>query len=259
MNDTSKAPLALTIIGAGRLGRSIAAAPVATDAAPPVLLGRDFATQDLSDAVLLLCVPDREIGAVAASIRESGNLPHAIGHTSGATTLDVLDGCDTGGGRFSVHPLQTVPSGETDLSGSPAAIAASTKEAMGLATQIARGLGMEPFRVDEHDRALYHAAASVASNFLITLEETAASMLAGIGIDEPRRVLAPLVRQSLENWTTAGAGALTGPIVRGDVETVARHREAISSARPELLGFYDNLAERTREVAGINPGDGATG
>ena len=58
----------------------------------------------------------------------------------------------------------------------------------------------------------------------------------------------------------ATAAALAGvPIVRGDVETVARHREAISSARPELLGFYDNLAERTREVAGINPGDGATG
>ncbi len=256
MNDTSKAPLALTIIGAGRLGRSIAAAQVATDAAPPVLLGREYATHDLSGAVLLLCVPDREIGAVAASIRQSGNLPHAIGHTSGATTLDALDGCDTGGGRFSVHPLQTVPTAETDLSGSPAALAASTGESMELATQIALGLGMEPFRIGEADRAMYHAAASIASNFLITLEETAASMMAGIGVDDPRRVLAPLVRQSLENWTAAGADALTGPIVRGDAETVATHREAISDFRPELLGFYDTLAERTREVAGMNTVEG---
>lgn len=251
MNETSKAPTALTIIGAGRLGRSIAAARESGGAGPTTLLGRDHAGHDLSGTVLLLCVPDREIAAVATSIRESGNLPHAIGHSSGATTLEPLAGCDTGGGSFSIHPLQTVPSGDTDLSGSPAAVAGSTGEAIGLATRIATGLGMEPFRVGEEDRALYHAAASVASNFLITLEETAASMLDGIGVGEPRRVLAPLVRQSLENWVDDGAGALTGPIVRGDVETVASHREAISASRPELLGFYDVLAGRTREVAGI--------
>lgn len=95
----------------------------------------------------------------------------------------------------------------------------------------------------------------MASNFLITLEDYRLDA----GRHRHRRT-APRPGatggQSLENWTAAGAGALTGPIVRGDVETVARHREAISSARPELLGFYDNLAERTREVAGINPETG---
>ncbi len=257
MNDTSKAPLALTIIGAGRLGRSIAAVPAPAGAARPVLLGRDYAAHDLTGDVLLLCVPDREIESVATAIRTSGNLPYAVGHTSGATTLDPLAACDTGGGSFSVHPLQTVPSGETDLTGSPAAVAASNAEAFALAEQIALVLGMEPFRIEEADRAMYHAAASVASNFLITLEETAASMLAGIGVEQPRRVLAPLVRQSLENWTAGGADALTGPIVRGDVETVAAHREAISASRPELLGFYDTLAGRTREVAGVGTGDEA--
>jgi predicted short-subunit dehydrogenase-like oxidoreductase (DUF2520 family) len=129
-------------------------------------------------------------------------------------------------------------------------VAGSTPEALEAAGQIARMSGMEAFEVAETDRATYHAAASIASNFLVTLEQTAAELLDQIEVQDPHRVLGPLIRRSLENWLARGPEALTGPIARGDENTVAAHREALSERRPDLLGFYDSLAERTRQIAG---------
>jgi predicted short-subunit dehydrogenase-like oxidoreductase (DUF2520 family) len=251
MNEMTPAPQALSIIGAGRLGRSIDAfsrskGGIGLDV---TLLDRDFAGHDFSDEVLLLCVPDRQIVPVADQLIDAGALPRMIGHTSGATSLEPLAEAHTGGGAFSIHPLQTVPNEYTDLSGSSAAVAGSDASTLATAEGLARALGMEPFEVDEADRALYHAAASIASNFLVTLEQTAAEILEGISVKEPRRVLMPLIRQSIDNWGRDGAAALTGPIVRGDSETVAAHRAAISGSRPELLGLYDAMAERTAAIA----------
>ncbi|MDQ2622179.1 MAG: DUF2520 domain-containing protein, partial [Actinomycetota bacterium] len=96
---------------------------------------------------------------------------------------------------------------------------------------------------------VYHAAASISSNFLIALEQTAAELLGGIGIEEPRRVLAPLVSRSVANWSADGATALTGPIARGDEATVSAHRAALAERRPDLTGMYDELAARTRTIA----------
>ena len=90
----------------------------------------------------------------------------------------------------------------------------------------------------------------MASNFLVTLEQSAAELLGGIGVENPRQVLAPLVRRSLENWISDGPEALTGPIARGDETTVRRHREALSDRQPRLLPLYDALADATREMAG---------
>jgi predicted short-subunit dehydrogenase-like oxidoreductase (DUF2520 family) len=109
---------------------------------------------------------------------------------------------------------------------------------------------MEPFEVAEEDRATYHAAASIASNFLIALEESAAGLLGDIAVERPREVLAPLVRRSLENWIEHGPAALTGPIARGDVVTVERHRDALRRSDPGLLAMYDAMAERTSLIAG---------
>jgi len=258
MNETTPAPQALTIIGAGRLGRSIDAFSRSgeSNGVEVTLLGRDFTGHDFTGETLLLCVPDRQIAAVAERIAGNGCLPHRIGHTSGATSLDPLDGAHGGGGAFSIHPLQTVPNQYTDLSGCSAAVAGSNAGALEAADGLARALGMNPFEVEESDRALYHAAAAIASNFLITLEQTAAEILSGIRIENPRQVLLPLVRQSVENWGRAGSGALTGPIVRGDAETVAAHRDAIGVNRPELLALYDTLAERTVAIAAASTNEG---
>ena len=89
---------------------------------------------------------------------------------------------------------------------------------------------MRAVRVADDDRAAYHAAASIASNFLVTLEGAAERLAATAGVD--RELLAPLVRAAVENWAALGAErALTGPIARGDEATVARHREARRAAR----------------------------
>jgi len=234
------------IVGAGRVGRSMAAAARVAGVSVE-LRGREDRLEDLGGKVVLLCVPDAAISRVADEIGATADRPALIGHTSGATGLDSLSGAGAGG-VFSVHPLQTVPDGETDLTGCPAAVAGSSPEALETAELIAKMVGMEPFEVAESDRATYHAAASIASNFLVALEQTAAELLDQIEVQDPHRVLGPLVQRSLENWLARGPEALTGPIARGDEATVAAHRAALDECRPDLVAFYDCLAERTRQI-----------
>ena len=108
---------------------------------------------------------------------------------------------------------------------------------------------MVPFDVPEDSRAAYHAAAAIASNFLIALEASAEELLAAAGIEGGRELLAPLVLRTAANWAEHGSAALTGPIARGDEETVATHLEAIAEVAPELEPMYRAMAERTRDVA----------
>lgn len=243
MKSSDTALPAPVIVGPGRVGRSLAAALPEAE-----LRGRSDTVDDLSGRVVLLCVPDSEIRRVAERIGASGSSPALAGHTSGATALEALSGCDAEG-FFSVHPLQTVPDGNTDLRGCPAAVAGDVPDALEMARKLAATAGMVTFEVSEEDRVAYHAAASVASNFLITVEQTAAEMLGAISVENPRRVLEPLVRRSLDNWIERGPSALTGPIARGDDSTVEAHRRVLAERWPDLLDFYDAIADRTRSVA----------
>lgn len=103
---------------------------------------------------------------------------------------------------------------------------------------------MRPIRVEDEDRAAYHAAACMASNFLVTLEDAAGADWATAGLS--RADLLPLVHATVENWARLGPDALTGPIVRGDVDTVGRRRQALLERAPALLSLYDSMAEVTR-------------
>ncbi len=142
----------------------------------------------------------------------------------------------------------TVTAGGAAFAGAGCAIAGSTPRAAALARELAEALAMVPFEVADADRAAYHAAASLASNFLVTLEDAAERLAATAGV--PRAALVPLVRASLENWATAGGpAALTGPIARGDGETVARQREALAARTPGFLPAFDALAGATRALA----------
>jgi predicted short-subunit dehydrogenase-like oxidoreductase (DUF2520 family) len=248
MVTTTDRAEAITVIGAGRVGRSIAAAAGRAGLAVE-LRNRTEGLEGLAGATVLLCVPDQEIAPLAGRIGGRPGLPRLLGHTSGATRLDALAG-GSSHGSFSLHPLQTVPDGETDLGGCPAAVSGSDPRALDLAAGLAGALGMEPFPVSEADRAIYHAAASIASNFLVTLEETAAGLLGEIAVEDPRTVLAPLVGRSLQNWIERGGAALTGPIARGDAATVELHRRALAERRPDLSDFYEALALRTSALAG---------
>jgi predicted short-subunit dehydrogenase-like oxidoreductase (DUF2520 family) len=89
----------------------------------------------------------------------------------------------------------------------------------------------------------------MASNFLVALEESAADLLEQAGVEDARELLGPLVLRTAANWTERGGDALTGPIARGDEDTVSRHLDAIAETRPELVELYRVLAERTREIA----------
>jgi predicted short-subunit dehydrogenase-like oxidoreductase (DUF2520 family) len=240
----------IAVVGPGRVGGSIAAA--ATRAGIRVeLTGR----QDLLEAcrsaeVALLCVPDGEIEAAARRVATAIPPLRFVGHVSGATTLGALSTVgDAGAGVFSLHPLQTIPDPRSDLVGAPCAVAASTPAALALARELAHRLEMRPFEVPDEARAGYHAAAAIASNLLVALEESAADLLARTGVDQPRELLAPLVLRTAANWAERGPGALTGPIARGDAATVERHLEALRELAPELVPMYEALAERARELA----------
>jgi predicted short-subunit dehydrogenase-like oxidoreductase (DUF2520 family) len=213
----------LVIVGAGRLGRALHRALGATGRAVHGPLRRGEPVPAGATAVLL-CVPDAEIANAAATV-PPGPL---VGHCSGATTLDGLD--------FSLHPLMTVTERGADFAGATCAVAGHP-----IATELATALHMRPLTVADEDRAAYHAAASLASNYLVTLETAAERLFPG-----DRALLAPLVRATVANWEREGARALTGPIARGDEATVARQRAAVQERRPEDLPLWDALTEATR-------------
>ena len=187
--------------------------------------------------VVLLCVPDRAIAGVARTI-EPGPW---VGHVSGGTPLGALGPHVR---RFSLHPLQTFTHdrGPEQLDGAWAAVAGETEEAVGLATELAGVLGLRPFVLADGKRALYHAGAAIASNYVVTLRRAAAELFAEANV--PAEALDPLMRRVIDNGFQ-----LTGPIERGDWETVERHRNAIAAAAPELLEAYDALAALTARDA----------
>jgi len=239
----------ITLVGTGRVGGSIVRALRAAGA-DACLIGREEIGRTAGAEVVVLCVPDTEIEAACESVTVADPALRFIGHTSGATTVDALrPAARRGAERFSLHPLQTVPDPETDLTGAPVAVAGSTPAAAALARAIAERCQMMPFDVAEESRAAYHAAAAIASNFLVALESSAEELLAAAGVEDGRELLAPLVLRSAANWAERGAAALTGPIARGDEATVAGHLAAIAELAPELAPLYEALAVRTREIA----------
>jgi predicted short-subunit dehydrogenase-like oxidoreductase (DUF2520 family) len=246
------APLpSLAIVGAGRVGRAIHAG-AARAGLETELAGREDAVAACRRAdALLLCVPDVAISAACEELCRAAPNLRFVGHTSGSTGLDALAAtAEIEAAAFGLHPLQTIPDGHADLAGAPCAVTGSSATAAAVARELAAALGMHPFELDDDARAAYHAAASIASNFLVTLEESAAELLERAGIEGSRDLLAPLVLRSAANWSERGRAALTGPIARGDEATVERHLAAIAELHPELTGLYQALAARTRRLAG---------
>lgn len=228
----------IAIVGPGRLGTSLARSLRLAGYEVSGPHGRGF-TGDGSSLVLL-CVPDASIPEAAALIEESA----LVGHASGASSLSEL------GGRagFGLHPLMTFPGGEVNLEGVWCAVSGTGAAETAEARRLAEATGMRPFEIDDADRAAYHAAASIASNFLVTLQAEAASLAATAGV--PDEALVPLVRATVANWAEVGPErALTGPVARGDTQTVARQRAAVAEDAPQLLPLFDALVERTEQLA----------
>jgi predicted short-subunit dehydrogenase-like oxidoreductase (DUF2520 family) len=229
----------VAIVGRGKLGTALSKAlrDAGYDVEGP--LGRGG--EPTRAQAVLLCVPDGEIEAAAGCIP----VGPAVGHCSGATGLGVLGPHHA----FSLHPLMTVTAAGGRFTGAGAAIAGTTPRALSLAAELANALQMRAVEISEGDRAAYHAAASIASNFLITLEAAAERLANSAGAD--RALLVPLVRAAVENWATLGPErALTGPVARGDELTVERQRSAVAERAEDLLPLFDALVDATRALAG---------
>lgn len=214
---------AIDVVGRGRLGAALAARVAAAGC---------LAGDEPADLVVL-CVPDRAIAPVAAA-RPVGPW---IAHVSGATPLAALDPHRL---RFGLHPLQTFTRdrGPEQFDGAWAAVTGDTDDARERARWLAGILGLRPFDLPESSRSLYHAGAAMASTFLVTVYRAAARMLDQAGA--PPEALVPLMRRTIDNGFQ-----LTGPIARGDHETVAAHLAAIRREVPDLEDLYRTLAERT--------------
>jgi predicted short-subunit dehydrogenase-like oxidoreductase (DUF2520 family) len=212
----------VNVIGSGRVGSAVSAR----------LRERQIGVRDDAELVLL-CVPD---GAIADAARQIEVGPW-LAHVSGATPLAALNPHRR---RFSVHPLQTFTHarGPEQLDGAWAAVTAESDDARAAACWLAEALGLRPFELDDEARALYHAGAAIASNYLVTLHEVAAELFGAAGA--PAEALVPLMRRTIDNGFE-----LTGPIERGDWATVETHRRAIRASNPELEPLYDVLAEAT--------------
>src|SRR5947207_14136512 len=214
----------VNVIGRGRVGSAVAARLEEVGAA---------LRQDAELA--LLCVPDTAIRNVAQGL--SPGHGRWVAHVSGATPLAALDPHER---RFSVHPLQTFTRarGPEQLDGAHAAVTAESDEARERGFWLARILGLEPFDLRDDARLLYHAGAAIASNDLVTLHRVASQLFRAAGA--PPDGLAPLMRRTIDNGFE-----LTGPIERGDWETVEAHRRAIRETAPELEPLYDLLCVAT--------------
>jgi predicted short-subunit dehydrogenase-like oxidoreductase (DUF2520 family) len=215
------------VIGAGRVGSAISAR----------LAERGVELRADSADLVLLCVPDSAISEVARQL-EPGPW---IAHTSGGTPLAALDPHTR---RFGLHPLQTFTRarGPEQLDGAWAAVTAESEEARALGFELAELLGLRPFELADDERGLYHAGAVVASNLLVTLHDAATELVEAAGA--PPEALEPLMRRVIENGFE-----LTGPVARGDVETIEAHLTAIRARRPSLEPLYRTLTEATEALA----------
>lgn len=269
----------LAVIGPGRLGQAIAARLRLHGYPVSAIVGRDLqrtrcaarfigaewmATTDLrrcSNAqLILLTVGDDQLAATAAQLQRTTTLDSEVllVHCSGLHPASLLAGDSLRPEQLlSMHPLQTFASAPQGLASLPGTFFALEGAAPAIAAgqQLVADLGGEAFTIAAHTKVLYHAAACIACNFTTTLIATAAQLLADCRIDlsepaPPTQALGPLLRTTLENSLALGPeAALTGPIVRGDSGTVARHLEQLQHQHPPLAELYRQLAVQTLHLA----------
>jgi predicted short-subunit dehydrogenase-like oxidoreductase (DUF2520 family) len=260
------------IVGAGRVGGAlgaalrraghevVAASAVSTSSRARVermLPGAQILAPDEVIAAadfVLLSVPDDALRPLVAGLADTGAWREGqlVAHTSGAQGIGVLDPAAARGVlALALHPVMTFAGRPEDvdrLLGATFGVTAQ-EELRPVAESLVVEMGGEPVWVPESARPLYHAALSIGSNHLVTLVNDALSVLDDAGVASPEQLLAPLLSASLDNVLRLRDGALTGPVARGDVATLRRHRRALADAAPQLLPSYLAMARRTAERA----------
>ena len=204
--------------------------------------------------LVLLTVPDDVLAGLVAGLASTGAdlSGRMLAHASGRHGLAVLEPATRQGAMpLALHPVMTFTGRPDDidrLTGISFGITAP--EALRpVAEALVVEMGGEPVFIAEDLRDLYHAALSIAANHLVTLVTQSGDLLRQAGVAEPARMLGPLLSAALDNALRLGDAGLTGPVARGDAETVARHIRALRAASPEVLPSYLAMARLTADRA----------
>ncbi|MHA7190325.1 Rossmann-like and DUF2520 domain-containing protein [Arthrobacter sp. MDT2-16] len=284
--DASRRPgrLGVGVVGAGRVGsvlgaalRSAGHAVVGVSAVSeasreraenllpgvPVLEVRDVVERA---ELVLLAVPDDTLPTLVEGLARLGawQAGQLVVHTSGRYGTSVLGPARAAGAiPLAIHPAMTFTGLSLDLGRLPDSMFGITAPAavLPIAQALVVEMGAEPVVIEEESRALYHAALAHASNHLVTIAAQSAQLLADLGVQHPDRMLGPLMKASLENALSAGEGALTGPVARGDAGTVRIHRAALEQhdapdTRQAYLGMARATALRALERGVLSPAQG---
>lgn len=204
--------------------------------------------------LVLLTVPDDVLPDLVSGLATTGTVRtgQLLAHTSGRYGIGVLNPATRAGALpLALHPAMAFTGTDVDLERLSGAVFGVTapEQLWPVAEALVVEMGSEPVRIAEEHRALYHAALEHGANHLVTLVADALDLLRQAGVDQPDKVLAPLLGAALDNALRSGDGALTGPVARGDAGTVASHVGEIGRAAPEAVATYVRLARRTAERA----------
>ena len=266
------AMLRVGVVGAGRVGSTLAAAlrraghenvavSAVSDASvrrarrylPGVAIRTPPEVVAAADLVLLT-VPDDVLPGLVTGLAETGAAwaGRLVAHASGRHGLAVLDPAVRAGALpLALHPVMTFTGRPDDLDRMAGiSFGVTAPDSLRLAAEaLVLEMGGEPVFIAEERRGLYHAALASAANHLVTLVVQAADLLREAGVDQPARMLGPLLQAALDNALDLGDAALTGPVARGDADTVASHVEALRAAAPQALPAYLALARLTADRA----------
>ncbi|GII95665.1 Rossmann-like and DUF2520 domain-containing protein [Sinosporangium siamense] len=265
------ARLAIGVLGAGRVGsvlgaalaqagHRVVAASGVSDASHRRAAERLGLTPVPAEEVVaraelvLITVPDDVLPGLVAGLAATGAglSGKLLVHTSGAHGLAVLDpAAKAGAVPLALHPVMSFTGREDDmrrLAGCSFGVT-SPEPFRPVAEALVIEMGGEPVWVAESDRALYHAALAGAANHMVTLVAESSELLRAIGVEQPGRMLGPLLGAALDNVLRLGLAGLTGPVVRGDAGTVRKHVDALILAAPEAADAYVALARLTADRA----------
>lgn len=272
--------LGVGIIGAGKVGAVLGAALRGAEHAVVGVSAVSEASRERAESLLpgvpileiqeiverselvLLAVPDDALGELVSGLAKLGAWQpgQLVAHTSGRFGVGILKPVRAAGAiPLALHPAMTFTGMSLDLTRLMDCTFGVTADAamLPIAQALVVEMGAEPVAIAEADRTLYHAALAHSSNHMVTLVAQSSQLLRDIGVDAPERMLGPLLRATLENALASGESALTGPVARGDVGTVAAHAEALKEydggAGGDVLAAYRAMARATARRA-VNRG-----
>jgi predicted short-subunit dehydrogenase-like oxidoreductase (DUF2520 family) len=271
-HPTHPAELGVGVVGAGRVGTALAAALRRSGHRIVAVSAVSAASLRRVDAILpgtpvrspqevvagcdlvLLTVPDDALPALVSGLAATGTelAGRLLMHASGRHGLAVLEPATRLGALpLALHPVMTFTGRPDDVDRlAGVSFGVTTPDQLRpVAEVLVMEMGGEPVFIAEEDRGLYHAALAGAANHLVTQVVQAADLLRTAGVAEPSRMLGPLLGAALDNALRLGDAALTGPVARGDAETIALHLAALQAAAPEALPSYLALARLTADRA----------